>query len=112
MLWPEATGLYKTVQQSLHGNQYHELPCAPVSCTTKHCLLTSAAGFRTPRLCRRRIQYKCAADGAVTTSFCSGPNASNGMSLAHSAVHGRLYFKEGLCSVCSQATASSSTLLT
>ena len=62
-----------------------------------HHLLTSGAIFKAPRLCRRRMQYKCVAEGAVTTSCSSGPKASNGMSLAHAAVQGRPDSNEGLC---------------
>ena len=43
------------------------------------------------------MQYRCVAEGAVTTSRPPGPKASKGMSLAHAAVQGRPYFNEGLC---------------
>ena len=70
--------------------------CTCLSYHHRHSL-TSGAIFKAPRLCRKRMQYRCVAEGAVTTSCPPGPKTSNGMSLAHAAVQGRPDFNEGLC---------------
>ena len=56
-----------------------------------------AAYLKAPELCRKRVQYRCVAEGAVTTSRLRGPKASSRMFLAHPAVQGRPDVDGGLC---------------